>query len=76
MEKWRQQFSIGYFAIAVIALIALQSYFTNSMQEAIAYSDFKALVKRGVVSNLVIKDKTIHGENPEGIKEAIPQGTA
>jgi cell division protease FtsH len=74
MEKWRQQFSIGYFVIAVIALIALQSYFANPRQEAIAYSDFKALVKRGVVTNLVIKDKTIHGEiKPEGIKEAMPQ---
>ena len=72
MEKWRQQFSIGYFIIAVILLIALQSYFATSRQEQIAYSDFKALVRKGMVGNLVITDKTIRGEiKPEGIKEAL-----
>jgi cell division protease FtsH len=73
MEKWRQQFSIGYFVITVIVLIALQSYFAISRQEQIAYSDFKTLVRRGLVTNLVIMDKTIRGEvKLAGIKEALP----
>jgi cell division protease FtsH len=73
MEKWRQQFSIGYFVIAVIVLIALQSYFATSRQEQVAYSDFKTLVRRGLVANLVITDKTIRGDiKPEGVKEALP----
>jgi cell division protease FtsH len=72
MEKWRQQFSIGYFVIAVIILLVLQSYFASSRQEQIAYSDFKALVRKALVANLVITDKTIRGEiKPEGIKEAL-----
>ena len=72
MEKWRQQLSIGYFIIAVILLIALQSYFATSRQETISYSIFKALVRRGLVTNLAITDKAIHGEiKPEGIKEAL-----
>ncbi len=73
MEKWRQQFSIGYFIIAIVVLIALQSFFAPSRQETIAYSDFKALVRKGSVTNLVVTEKSIHGDlKSEGIKEVIP----
>ncbi len=73
MEKWRQQFSIGYFVIAIIILIALQSFFAPSRQETIAYSDFKTLVRKGAVTNLVVTEKSIHGDlKSEGIKAVIP----
>ncbi len=74
MEKWRQQFSVGYFVIAIVILIALQSFFAPSRQETIAYSKFKALVRKGLVTNLVIAEKAIHGDiKAEGIKKAIPR---
>jgi hypothetical protein len=70
MEKWKQQFSIGYFLVALILLFALQSFFASPRVETISYSQFKSLVKKGLVSNVVIGEKTIRGEiKPEGLKE-------
>jgi cell division protease FtsH len=71
-EKWRQQFSIGYFAIVLILLFAVQSFFAAPRPETIGYSEFKALVKKRLVANLALSDQTIRGEiKPEGIKEAV-----
>ena len=47
MQKWQQQFSIGYFVIALILLFALQTYFASTHVETITYSEFKALAKKG-----------------------------
>jgi len=73
MNKWRQQFSIGYFFVALLLLFLLQTYLASPQVETINYSQFKALAKKGLVANLVVGEKTIHGEiKPEGIKEALP----
>ena len=73
MDKWRQQFSIGYFFVALLLLFLLQTYLASPQVETIQYSQFKALVKKGLVANLVVGEKAIHGEiKPEGIKEALP----
>src|ERR1043166_7036009 len=72
MDK-RQQLSIGYFLLALAVLFGLQTFFTAARDENISYSQFKALAKRGAVSNVVIGDKAIRGEiKPEGVKEVIP----
>jgi cell division protease FtsH len=72
MEKRQQQFSIGYFILALVVILALQTYFGRATVETIGYSQFKSLVKKGQVSNLVITDKTIRGEiKPEGIKQVV-----
>ena len=73
MDKWRQQVSIGYFFVALLLLFLLQTYLASPQIETINYSQFKALAKKGLVANLVVGEKTIHGEiKPEGIKEALP----
>jgi cell division protease FtsH len=73
MDKWRQQFSIGYFFVALLLLFLLQTYLASPQVETIQYSQFKGLVKKGLVANLVVGEKAIHGEiKPEGIKEALP----
>ncbi len=72
MNKWRQQFSIGYFFVALLLLFLLQTYLASPQVETINYSQFKALAKKGLVANLVVGEKAIHGEiKPEGIKEAL-----
>ena len=72
MQKWQQQFSIGYFVIALILLFALQTFFASPHTETITYSQFKALAKKGLLSNVVIGEKTIRGEiKPEGLKEVL-----
>jgi hypothetical protein len=47
MPKWQQQFSIGYFVIALVLLFALQTYFASPRIETITYSQFKALARKG-----------------------------
>jgi cell division protease FtsH len=72
MQKWQQQFSIGYFVVALILLFALQNYFASPRVETITYSEFKALAKKGLLANVVVGEKVIHGEvKPEGIKEIL-----
>jgi len=72
MEKRQQQFSIGYLIVAVGAIFALQYFLLQPQAETLDYSRFKVLVKRALVSNLVISEKTIRGEIvPEGIKDAV-----
>src|SRR5262245_4673249 len=72
MGKWQQQFSIGYFIVALILLFALQTYFAAPRVETISYSQFKTLVKKGLVSNVVIGEKVIRGDiKPEGLKEVL-----
>jgi cell division protease FtsH len=72
MEKRQQQFSIIYFLIAVGVIFALQFFLVHPSVETLGYSEFKALVKKGSVSNLVISDKTIRGEvKPGAIREVL-----
>ena len=59
MRKWQQQFSIGYFVIALILLFALQTYFASPRVETISYSQFKTLAQKGLVVNVVIGEKVI-----------------
>jgi cell division protease FtsH len=72
MDKWKQQLSVGYFVVALLMLFLLQYYFAAPKVETIGYSEFKALVKKSLVTNLVINDQTIRGEvKPEGVKEVL-----
>ena len=73
MEKRQQQFSIGYFIVALVTIFAMQYFLVYPSVETLGYSRFKSLVKKGLVSNLVIGEKTIRGDiRPEGLKEALP----
>src|SRR5918996_6313394 len=73
MEKRRQQqFSIGYFILGVLIIFAPQSYFAAPPVETLAYSHFKALVKKGQVADLVLGEKAIRGQiRPDAVKEAV-----
>jgi cell division protease FtsH len=72
MDKRKQQFSIGYFIVALLMLFLLQYYFAAPKVETIGYSQFKSLVKKNLVTNLVVNEQTIRGEiKPEGVKEVL-----
>jgi FtsH Extracellular len=62
MRKWQQRFSIGYFVVAVVLLFALQSFFASPRVETITYSQFKALARKGLMTNVVVGEKEIRGE--------------
>ena len=58
MEPKHQTFSIGYFIAALIVLFVLQSVLFAPHAETLSYSEFKALAKKGKVSNLVLDKQT------------------
>jgi cell division protease FtsH len=74
MEFKKQKFSIGYFVIALIALFLLQSVLFAPHAETLSYSEFKALARRGKVSNLVLDKQTISGTlATDGLEGLLPK---
>jgi cell division protease FtsH len=74
MEFKKQKFSIGYFVIALIVLFLLQSVLFAPHAETLSYSEFKALAKKGKVSNLVLDKQTISGTlATDGLEGLLPK---
>ena len=61
MEPKHRTFSIGYFVIAVITMFVAQALLFAPHAENVSYSEFKALVKKGKVSDLTLDKQTIRG---------------
>ncbi len=57
----RQHFSIWYFVVAMVGLIALQSVLFSRHVETLAYSDFKTLLHAGKIKEVVITDEVLSG---------------
>src|SRR6266496_238927 len=73
MEKKQQRFSIGYFILVFIIIMMVQNYFASPHTQTITYSQFKDLVQKGLVENLSIGEKIIHGSiKGAGVKEVFP----
>ncbi len=74
MEPKQQKFSVGYWIATLVALLLLQSVFFAPHRENLSYSEFKALVKKGRVSNLVLDKQTITGAvGAEGLEGLLPK---
>ncbi|MGZ8983595.1 MAG: ATP-dependent zinc metalloprotease FtsH [Methylotenera sp.] len=72
MEK--QQFSIGYFLIAFLVIMAIQNFFLAPHAENLDYSEFKALLKAGKVENVAIGESSITGKlKTEGLEGLLPK---
>jgi cell division protease FtsH len=70
VEKKQQDFSIVYFIVAMALMFVAQYALLTKQVETIGYSQFKALVKKGQVAELIVGDKTINGSiKIEGLKE-------
>jgi len=62
MEINKQQMTMWYFALAFLAVIFLQDMFAARRHtETLAYSEFKALLQAGKVSEVVVTDTAITG---------------
>ncbi len=57
----QKHFSIGYFLFAVLLLLAFHALMVKAAGETIAYSDFKALLHAGRVSEVLIQSDTLAG---------------
>lgn len=60
-EKRTKGFTFLYFIIAFIAIVVINSYFFKAEVRTVQYSEFKDLIARGKVSDLVIDTDTIQG---------------
>jgi len=70
VDKSKQDFSIAYFMVALAMIFVLQYALLTKQVETISYSQFKALIKKGQVAELVVRDKTISGAiKVEGLRE-------
>ena len=70
MVQKQQTFSIWYFIVTFLILLAMQTFFLSPRPEMITYSQFKSLVKNGFVADLAIEQGTIRGNiKAEGMKQ-------
>ncbi len=60
-EKKTRGFTLLYFIIAFIAIVVINSYFFKAEVKTVQYSEFKELITKGKVSDLVINTETIQG---------------
>jgi cell division protease FtsH len=74
MEPKRQKFSVGYFIVALVALLVIQSMLFAPHAETISYSEFKTLARKGKVDNLVLDRQSISGTlATEGLEAVLPK---
>lgn len=70
MEK-KIRFSLIYFLIAIALVILIEQYFLTRELETISYSEFKVLLKEGLISDLVITKERIEGKFLEGAQDRL-----
>src|SRR6266545_4288257 len=74
MEKYRQQFSMWYFVIALFLLVLLQNFFIAPHVQPLDYSEFKALLRAGNIARVTLGTPSLHGVlRTEGIEHILPQ---
>src|SRR3989475_8246089 len=61
MEPKQQKFTISYFVAAVLTLLLIQAFVLAPHVENLSYSEFKSLVAKDKVSNLVLGKQVITG---------------
>ncbi len=72
MEKKQKEFSLWYFVIAFLILIAIENLILSSHLESLSYSDFKVLLRAGKVEDIIIREREISGFlKKEGIDEFL-----
>ena len=73
MEQNQRKFSIWYFIGAFIVLLALENFILGAITETLTYSEFKALLRAGKISEVAIGDRMINGRlKAEGLDGVLP----
>jgi len=70
----KQKIAIGYFILAFLALVLMQTVFFAPQSENLSYRDFKTLLKAGKVIDLLLWERTITGRlSTDGLEGLLPQ---
>jgi cell division protease FtsH len=73
MQPTQRTFSIGYFILTFVVLLAVQALLFAPHSENLSYRDFKALLKAGKVEDLSVGERTIAGRlKTEGLEGLLP----
>src|ERR1700675_703152 len=76
MEPKQRAFSMWYTVAAMIALFGIQAIVFAPHPENLSYSEFKALLKAGKVSELGLYKDTIQGTlSPTGLEGILAKAT-
>ncbi len=72
----KQHFSIGYFLLVILFMLAMQSLLFTQHVETLAYSDFQALLRAGKVHEVLIEQDTLSGTvDLRGAQSVLPAVT-
>ena len=73
MEQRRKQFSVGLASLALVSTLLIQNFLFTPHTTTLSYSDFKALVTAGKVTDLTLEDRAIFGRlRPDGLDGLLP----
>jgi cell division protease FtsH len=73
MLSTQQKFSIGYFILALLGLVLIQTLFFAPQSQNLSYRDFKTLLKAGKVVDLLLHESTMTGRlSTEGLEGLLP----
>ncbi len=73
MEKKQQQFSIWYFLLVLLLMVAMQNYLFRPHAENLTYDQFKILLKAGKLDEVALGERFITGAlKQEGIETLLP----
>jgi len=74
MEPKQKNFTVWYFVAAAVALMLVQALVLAPHVENLSYSEFKSLVAKGKVTNLVIAKQVISGTlAADGLEGLLPK---
>ncbi len=74
MDLKQRKFAIGYLAIALMTIAVFQFPLFGPRAANISYSEFKALAKKGKVSNLTLDKETVVGTlATDGLETLLPK---
>jgi len=72
MEPKQRTFSVWYTVVAMVALFGIQAFLLVPHPESMSYSEFKALLRAGKVSELGLYRDTIEGTfSPTGLEGVL-----
>ena len=72
MEPKQRTFSVWYTVVAMLVLFGIQTFFLVPHPESMSYSEFKALLRAGKVSELGLYRDTIEGTfSPTGLEGVL-----
>jgi cell division protease FtsH len=74
MKPPRQGAAFGYLVAALLAMVVVNSFFFVPHAESISYSEFKTLVRKGKVGNLLLDGQSITGTlAADGLEGVLPR---